>query len=50
LVGAVLSSEKATLRECQTIYSIEDLYDLLEVVHVDAHNRRVLSKRKPDEV
>ena len=51
LVGAVISGEspKATLHECQTVYSVEDLYDLLEVVNVDAHNQRVLNKRKPAE-
>lgn len=48
LVGAVISSAKATLHECNTVYSIEDLYDILEIVNVDAHNKRVLSKKKPD--
>jgi hypothetical protein len=48
LVGAVLSSGKATLAECKTVLSLEDLYDILEVVNVDAHNQRILSQRKPD--
>lgn len=49
LLGAVISSGKATLHECKTSFSIEDLHDLLEVVNVDAHNQRILSSRKPDE-
>jgi len=48
----VISSGKATLHECETIYSTEDLYFLLEVVSVDAHNKaaahRYLSKRDAD--
>ena len=35
----------ATLRELETVYSIEDVYDMLEIVAVDAHNRRMLSKK-----
>jgi len=27
------------LHELQTVYSVEDLYDLLEVAVIDAHNR-----------
>jgi len=52
LIGNVISSGKATLHECETIYSTEDLYFLLEVVSVDAHNKaaahRYLSKRDAD--
>jgi hypothetical protein len=33
----------ATLLELQTVYGLEDVYDMLEVLEVDAHNRRVLS-------
>lgn len=39
-IGALVSTGKATLYECETIYSIEDVYLMLEVVLVDAHNRR----------
>lgn len=31
----------ATLHELQTVYSLRDLYDILEVAAVRAHNRRV---------
>jgi hypothetical protein len=43
-VGAVISRGKATLLELQTYYGAEDLYNMLEVIAVDAHNERVLSK------
>ncbi|CAB3664361.1 hypothetical protein LMG26842_05703 [Achromobacter dolens] len=32
------------LHDLQTVYGAEDLYNLLEVIAVDAHNRRVLSE------
>jgi hypothetical protein len=28
----------------QTVYGLEDLYTLLEVISVDAHNQRILNK------
>jgi hypothetical protein len=37
-IGAVISASKATLHECQTVYSIEDIYLMLEVISIDAHN------------
>ena len=40
-IGAVISAGKASLNECQTIYSVEDVYLMLEVIAIDAHNRRV---------
>lgn len=43
-IGAVVSSDKATLRECQEYYSIEDVYNMLEVIAIDAHNRRVMDE------
>ena len=42
--GAVVSSGLATLHELDTVYSVEDLYLLLEVVMVDSNNRRVASE------
>lgn len=44
-IGAILSHDKAKLHELQTIYSIEDVYLMIEVLNVDAHNQKVLSKR-----
>lgn len=43
-VGVVISRHPALLRDLQTVYGAEDLYNLLEVIAVDAHNRRVLSE------
>lgn len=40
-IGALVSTGKATLHECETVYSIEDVYLMLEVVIIDAHNRHV---------
>lgn len=33
-----------TLRELQTVYGLRDLYDLLEVGEVEAHNARVAAR------
>ena len=40
-IGALISAGKATLHECDTVYSVEDVYLMLEVVIIDAHNKRV---------
>lgn len=42
----MISSGKATIVELDTVLGIEDVYDILEVLTVDAHNHRVLSKTK----
>jgi hypothetical protein len=50
-IGAVVSAKLATLHECDTVYSVEDVYLLLEVAGVDAHNRNAQAeheKRKSD--
>lgn len=39
---------RVTLHELQTVYGIEDLYKLLEVGLVNAHNARVIAKRHED--
>lgn len=41
-----MSARLATLVELQTELGAEDLYDLLEVLAVDAHNQRVLNTPK----
>ena len=38
----------ATLAELQTVYGMPDLYDMLEVIMIDAHNRRVIDKANED--
>lgn len=32
----------ASLHELETIYSVEDLYDFLEILAIDAYNRKLL--------
>ena len=39
-IAVVVSSRLATLHELDTVYGLEDLYDLIEVLSVDATNRR----------
>jgi len=41
----VISSRLATLYELQTVYGVEDLYVLLEVIAVDNYNRMLASQR-----
>jgi hypothetical protein len=47
----ILSLRLATLHELRTVYSLEDVYDMIEVANVDAHNRRLLeeARRRDDE-
>lgn len=39
-----MSGHLATLHELETVYSLEDAYDLIEVLIIDAHNRRVANE------
>jgi hypothetical protein len=32
------------MHELDTVYGLEDLYDLLEILTVDTHNRRLLKR------
>ncbi|MBC9904847.1 transcription elongation factor GreA [Achromobacter xylosoxidans] len=43
-IGLVISRHPGLLHDLQTVYGAEDLYNLLEVIAVDAHNRRVLAE------
>lgn len=40
----MISARRATLAELNTVYSLEDLYDLMEVMLVDQHNERTVRK------
>ena len=40
-----MSSNRATLHELQSVYGTRDLYDMLEIISVDAHNVRVVRAR-----
>jgi hypothetical protein len=45
LIGTLISSRLATLEQLQTVYGVQDAYDLLEVIAVDSHNERVAQAR-----
>ena len=40
----MISSRLASLAELSTAYGLEGLYDLVEVIVVDAHNRRLMQE------
>lgn len=44
----MISAKLATLHELQTMYGTKDLYDLLEIAAVDAHNEWLASLREDD--
>lgn len=39
-----MSAQLATLHELQTVYGVADAYNMLEVLKVDMHNRRVMDR------
>lgn len=40
-LATVISSRLASLAELDTVLSVADMWDLLEVIMVDGHNQRV---------
>lgn len=44
-IGAVVSGKLATLVDCDTTLSLQDVYDLLEIMAIDAHNQNEQTKR-----
>lgn len=50
IASAVLMEQpRVSLHELQTVYSLRDLYDLLEVGAVRAHNERVIAVRRAEQ-
>ncbi len=41
----VISRRLATLHELDTVYGTEDLWKLIEIAVVDAHNESVMNKQ-----
>ena len=41
IIGTLISSRLTTLDQLQSVYGVQDAYDLLEVLSVDAHNEQV---------
>jgi len=45
----LISNRFASLHELSTVYSIEDVYDMLEILNVDNHNQKIaIESRKKD--
>jgi hypothetical protein len=44
----VFERPRVTLHELQTVYGLEDLYDLLEVGMVTVENRALISNREAE--
>lgn len=40
MIGLPVSRGLATLAELQTVYGLEDAWDMLEIISVDNHNQR----------
>ena len=45
VVGTLLSKRMATLHELDTVYGVQDVYDMLEVITIDNYNQ-VLANRE----
>lgn len=46
MFGTLVSQRYATLHELDTVYGTEDVYDMMEIISVDAHNQRVMSEKE----
>lgn len=46
MIGAIVSNKLATLYELQSVYGVEDLFDLYEVILVKLHNENVIYSRR----
>jgi len=47
MIGSVVNSKLATLHELQTVYGLEDLYNLYEIIIIKvANEQKVLEKAK----
>jgi len=45
-IGAVISARLATMVELETVLGMEDVYDLLEILSVDAYNKQLASETR----
>lgn len=48
IIGAVISSRMATIVELQTVLSVDDVHDLIEVISIDAYNRQLVKESQKD--
>jgi hypothetical protein len=44
IIAAVISADRATLQELQTVYGLEDLWDLFEIHQVSQYNEHLAAK------
>lgn len=44
ILGAIISSNLASYHELETVYGVEDAYNLLEIINVNNHNQRAVDK------
>ncbi len=44
-IGVLVSAKMATLHELQTIYSMKDAYDMLEILYVDNQNQQIANRK-----
>lgn len=42
----MISSGKAELHQLQTVYGVRDLYNILEVIAIDANNSQVAAQKR----
>lgn len=40
----MISANRATLNELDTVYGVADLYQMLEIVMIDAENKRIANE------
>ena len=45
-IATVVSSRHATLHELDTVYSVQDLWELLEIITVDSYNTNLVNTPK----
>lgn len=44
-IATVISAGMATLHEIDTVYGLEDVFDMLEIIAIDAHNKNLLNPK-----
>ena len=48
VISMVITFDKATLHELDTVYGLEDVYDMLEILMVSIHNQRIAAKKSQE--
>lgn len=44
VIGVLISARMTTLHELDSVYSLNDAYDLWEILRVDNYNQQLLNK------